>query len=225
MSFLETCWATAPLGRVVKFNARTLPETTAPGFEFRYVDISSVGRGELVEEPQVLTFENSPSRARRILRPGDTIVSTVRTYLRAVMRVPDNATDLIGSTGFAVLTARSQLDSQFLSWFAQSHPFIEEVVARSVGVSYPAISPFELARLPVPVPDITVQRAVADFLDFETTRIDRLAGRSAYGRGEQPKGVLGRLEKLLAEKRVALITAAVTGQIEVPEVVKDRDSV
>ena len=134
----------------------------------------------MVEEPQSLTFENSPSRARRILRPGDTIVSTVRTYLRAVMRVPDNTTDLIGSTGFAVLTAQPQLDSRFLSWFSQSDPFIEEVVARSVGVSYPAISPSDLARLPVPAPDPSTQRAIADFLDAETARIDALIAKKRH---------------------------------------------
>ncbi len=174
---LKTRWRTAPLGRVVQVNSRTLPETTDPDFEFRYVDIGSVGRGTLVEEPQTLTFAKSPSRARRVLRPGDTIVSTVRTYLRAVMRVPDDATDLVGSTGFAVLTARPGLDSRFLSWFAQSDPFIEEVVARSVGVSYPAISPFDVARLPVAAPDLSTQRAIADFLDSETARIDALMAK------------------------------------------------
>ncbi len=174
---MKTNWATAPLGRVVEFNARTLPETTDPSFEFRYIDIGSVGRGALIEEPQTLTFENSPSRARRILRPGDTIVSTVRTYLRAVMRVPGDATNLVGSTGFAVLTARPQLDSRFLSWFSQSDPFIEEVVAQSVGVSYPAISPSDLARLPVPTPNLPTQRAIADFLDTETARIDALIAK------------------------------------------------
>lgn len=174
MTLLETGWPTAPLGRVVKINARTLPETTDPGFEFRYIDIGSVGRGALIEEPQMLTFENSPSRARRILRPGDTIISTVRTYLRAVLPIRDDASDLIASTGFAVLSPGADLDDRFLSWYAQSDPFIEEVVARSVGVSYPAIAPTELARFPVPMPTLTQQRAIADFLDAETARIDAL---------------------------------------------------
>lgn len=177
MSLLKTGWPTAPLKRVVYLNARTLPETTDPDFEFRYVDIGSVGPGQLIEEPQTLRFEDSPSRARRVLGPRDTIVSTVRTYLRAVLRVPDDVTNLVGSTGFAVLTAQPQLDPGFLSWVVQSDPFIEEVVSRSVGVSYPAISPSDLSRLPVPTPDIATQRAVADFLDAETARIDSLVAK------------------------------------------------
>ncbi|MBA3792740.1 MAG: hypothetical protein H0X19_01225 [Rubrobacter sp.] len=76
-----------------------------------------------------------------------------------------------------MLTARPQVDSRFLSWFAQSDPFIEEVVAHSVGVSYPAISPSDLARLPVPTLDLPAQRAIAEFLDAETARIDALIAK------------------------------------------------
>lgn len=174
MTLLETGLPTVPLGRAVKINADVLPESTTPESEFRYVDIATVGRGYLKEEPQALSFEQAPSRARRILRPGDILVSTVRTYLRSVMRIPEGETGLIGSTGFAVLTAPSDLTSRYLGWYVQSEPFIEDVVARSVGVSYPAISPSELARMPVPSPDPPAQRAIADFLDTETARIDAL---------------------------------------------------
>ena len=73
-----------PLKRLVRINERALPESTDPEREIRYVDISSVGRGKLVKEPERMSFSDAPSRARRLVRQGDTIVSTVRTYLRAV---------------------------------------------------------------------------------------------------------------------------------------------
>ncbi len=177
MSLLRTDWLTTPLGRLVSINKRALAETTDPDYTFRYLDISSVGRGEIVEKPTTLQFENAPSRARRILHRGDTIVSTVRTYLRAVLPIRDDASDLIASTGFAVLSPGAGIDSRFLSWYAQSDPFIEEVVARSVGVSYPAIAPSELAQFPVPTPALAEQRAIADFLDAETARIDALIAK------------------------------------------------
>lgn len=84
---------------------------------------------------------------------------------------------MIASTGFAVLSPGAGIDSRFLSWYAQSDPFIEEVVARSVGVSYPAIAPSELAQFPVPTPALAKQRAIADFLDAETARIDALIAK------------------------------------------------
>ena len=165
---------TVPLKRVVGINLQTLPETTEPGFEFRYVDIGAVGRGQLNSEPEATVFASAPSRARRLVRQGDTIISTVRTYLRAVWPVRASATDLVVSTGFAVLTPTRSIDSRYLGWLVQSDVVVEEVVARSVGVSYPAINPSEIGTVRVPLPPLARQRAIADYLDRETARIDAL---------------------------------------------------
>ena len=174
--------ASVPLKRLVSINPETLPENTAPSFEFQYVDIGSVGRGRLVEEPPTLAFADAPSRARRVLRPGDTVVSTVRTYLRAVL--PIEKPGLVGSTGFACLRPRRGLDPRFLGWWAQSDRLIEEVVARSVGVSYPAINPSELGLIRFPLRPASEQRAIADYLDTETARIDALiAKKKALSQG------------------------------------------
>jgi type I restriction enzyme S subunit len=162
-----------PLKYIAGINERALGEDTDPDYRFRYVDIGTVGRGELVAEPQEMRFEDAPSRARRIVCAGDTIVSTVRTYLRAVWPLPDDEGDLVVSTGFAVLTPRD-VDPRYFSWWVRSDPFIEEVVARSVGVSYPAVNASQLGELNVRLPTAGEQRAIADFLDTETARIDAL---------------------------------------------------
>jgi type I restriction enzyme, S subunit len=73
---------TAPLKHLVTINRESLDETTDPDFAFRYIDIGSVGRGVLLDEPELLSFGQAPSRARRVVRAGDTLISTVRTYLR-----------------------------------------------------------------------------------------------------------------------------------------------
>lgn len=162
---------------LAEINTRVLPETTDPGFEFRYIDIGSVGRGHLVVEPETMAFEGAPSRARRVIRAGDCLVSTVRTYLRAVLPVRAELDGAIASTGFAVLTPGPRLEPRYLGWVAQSDPFIEEIVARSTGVSYPAINALELGNLEIPTPSIDRQRAIANFLDRETARIDTLIGK------------------------------------------------
>ncbi len=121
-----------------------------------------------------MRFADAPSRARRFVQPGDTIVSTVRTYLRAVWPVTGPTEDLVVSTGFAVLSPGPRLDPRFFGWWAQSDTFIEEIVARSVGVSYPAITADEIGELQIEFPRIEKQRETADFLDAETARIDAL---------------------------------------------------
>lgn len=128
----------------------------------------------MVAEPEAMSFGDAPSRARRILRTNDCIVSTVRTYLRAVAPVGPDLDGAIASTGFAVLTPGPRLHPKYLGWVVQSGPFIDEVVARSTGVSYPAINPSALGQLDIPTPTLRRQRAIADYLDSETARVDAL---------------------------------------------------
>ena len=137
---LPTSWRCERLKYHVELNPEVLSEATPPDLEISYIDISSVSRGGHIAPPQRLTFGDAPSRARRTVRTRDTIVSTVRTYLRAVARIPDDMDGFVCSTGFAVLRLRQVLDPDFLYYWASSPPFIEEVVARSVGVGYPAIN-------------------------------------------------------------------------------------
>ena len=71
------------IGRI---NARTLAESTPGKYTFRYIDISSVSsEGEILLSEE-MTFDMSPSRARRIVSKGDVIISTVRTYLSIIAR-------------------------------------------------------------------------------------------------------------------------------------------
>ena len=185
-------------------NERSLPEQTDPEHRIRYIDISSVGRGDLVDEPEVLRFEDAPSRARRLVRGGDTIVSTVRTYLRAVWPVAGDTDDLVVSTGFAVLTPK-KIEPRFFSWWVRSDIFIEEVVARSVGVSYPAVNALELGDLQVRLPPASEQQAIADYLDTETARIDALITKKR------------RMIELLDERRAGAMLAGVAGELTTSE--------
>lgn len=164
-----------PLKRIASLNPETLGEDTGPGTEFRYIDIATTGRGRLVCDPEPMTFESAPSRARRVLRQGDTILSTVRTYLRAVWTLREREADLVASTGFVCLRPTPGTEPRYLGWLAQSHLVVEEVVARSVGVSYPAINPSDVGLVKVPLRAFDEQRAIADYLDRETARIDALA--------------------------------------------------
>ena len=165
---------TAPLRFLASVNESVLPEATSPDFTFKYVDISQVdGTGEVSIPDDPTKFGTAPSRARRLAEPGSTVVSTVRTYLRAIAAVPTVDEQLVFSTGFAVLRPL-QGDPRYFSYACRSDAFVNEIVARSVGVSYPAISPSELMGIRLPSPDITQQRRIADFLDDRVARIDQI---------------------------------------------------
>ncbi len=198
-----------PLKYVCHVNAATLPDDSPEDLEIEYIDISAVNELGAISTPETMIFSKAPSRARRIVRSGDVLISTVRTYLKAIAHIPHAGENLICSTGFAVLSAGSGVVPRFLYYWVSSDAFVGEIVSRSVGVSYPAINPSELMGLPFPRSTAATQATIADFLDIELSRIDDLISKKQ------------RLIELLGERRSAFIGRAVTQGLDLGVPMKD----
>jgi type I restriction enzyme, S subunit len=201
-------WRCAPMKAVATVNDDVLTEATPPDFEMQYVEIGDVEFGKGILGANSTTFAEAPSRARRCVKDADVIVSTVRTYLRAIAQVVNPPRNMIVSTGFAVVRPRS-LHSRFLGYLVESEYVIAEVISRSVGVSYPAINSSDLMCIKLPLPPISEQRGIAEFLDRETAKIDALITEQE------------RLIALLKEKRQAVISHAVTKGLDPKAPLKD----
>lgn len=201
-------WEMQRLKFIASINDDVLPEDTDSDFEFQYVDISSVNAEQGIIHCDSQRFGGSPSRARRIVKAGDTIVSTVRTYLRAIAPIISASHQLIVSTGFAVVRPR-EVKARYLSFTLREASFVETIVARSVGVSYPAINASEIGNIACPLPTDEEQTKIAQFLDYETSKIDVLIAEQQ------------RLIDLLKEKRQAVISHAVTKGLDPSVPMKD----
>ena len=196
-------WEVRRLKQWVRINKAVLPETTDPQYEFRYLEIGAVDAGVVIDEPKKIRFAAAPSRARRIVRNGDTIVSTVRTYLKAVWFAEETNNDLICSTGFAVLTPGHGTAPKFVAYLVQSNSFTDRVTAESVGIAYPAIAESRLGSFHVCIPPLAEQAAIAAYLDRETARLDAAVARAR------------RQIELMREYRERLIADVVTGKLDV----------
>ncbi|WP_276207140.1 restriction endonuclease subunit S [Polynucleobacter aenigmaticus] len=119
-----------------------------------------------------IIFKDAPSRAKRIVSSGDTIVSTVRTYLKAITRIED-ATNVIVSTGFTVLTPKKNVLSSFCSNWVISETLINRINAISKGVSYPATNATEIGDLYIVLPPLSEQKEIASYLDTTTGQLDQ----------------------------------------------------
>lgn len=172
-----TSTETRPLWAMCTMNDNVLSEDTPPDTVFEYVDISNVTKGHIAENVNTYEFRTAPSRARRVVSAGDVVVSTVRTYLRAIAQVPKHMSQRVFSTGFAVLRPGVRTDSRYLAYVLGSRQVIDEIVATSVGVSYPAIQGSALHRIRVPHHRHDAQIRIADHLDRETGGIDVLIGK------------------------------------------------
>ena len=199
----ESTFKNIPIKYLVSYNQSSLTESTSKDFAFDYVDIGSVSFENGIESKERMVFEGAPSRARRIVNKDDVIVSTVRTYLKAVAQIPSFEVPIIVSTGFVVLTAKSnRILPSFLGYAVKSEVFIESVQMNSYGISYPAIKSSEVVNLKIAVPSLQEQSEIVSYLDEKCAAID-----SAKERHTQ---LIAKLE----EYKKSLIYNAVTGKIE-----------
>ncbi len=146
-------WVIKPLKHFVNINQLALPETTNSKYRFKYIDISSVNFEGLVNEPVEMNFGEAPSRARRILRKNDTIISTVRTYLKAIAFIGEIKEPLIASTGFAVLSPKKEMHPEYLKYCISCSYFLNKVNQLAIGVNYPSINIDKLGAIKILVPN------------------------------------------------------------------------
>ena len=187
-------WEVRRLKHVVSCNDEVLSEMTPPWSVINYVEISDVTYINGIKGSTEYEFKDAPSRARRITRVNDVIISTVRTYLKAVARV--NVPDIIVSTGFAVLRAQS-IDDLYLSYVVKSSGFIDDVVANSVGVTYPSITASKLMSLSLPLPHLEEQERIAEYLDRRCAEIDGIINKE-----EQAIALLDELKQSIISEAV-----------------------
>lgn len=197
-------WKILRIKYLVNYNEKTLNENELDDFEFDYIDIGSVTYGKGIEQYQHMFFKDAPSRARRLVDKGDIILSTVRTYLKAVAVIPVRNYPVVVSTGFIVFKSNGSILQSFLSYLVQSHYFVSIIESKSYGVSYPAISSNEVVNTISILPTFQEQQQIADYLDSKCAEID-----SAIADKKK------QLETLEAYKK-SLIYEYVTGKKEVP---------
>lgn len=158
---------------VASVNLRTLDENTPGDYAFTYIDISSVSFENGIDLGHDIVFSQAPSRARRIVKKGDVLVSTVRTYLRAIADIDWDAENVVASTGFAVFSPNDNIIPRFMAFTVKSTDVINQICANSKGVSYPAIQAPLLASVEIPYFDIPKQAEIAEYLDKECEKIGR----------------------------------------------------
>lgn len=202
-------WEAKPLKYIANCNTCVLPENTDEETEIVYIDIGSVNYGLGICNTQEFTFANAPSRARRVVKSGDTIISTVRTYLKAIAYISDEYDGNICSTGFAVYTPKAGMNRRFLFYALNADWFVSDVERYSVGISYPAITSTALSSLKTILPPLAEQNCIVAYLDHRTAEIDTLLAN-----------LQSQVEMLDRYKR-ELIAESVTKGLDKSEMMKD----
>jgi type I restriction enzyme S subunit len=137
---------------------------------------------------------------------GDVLFGKLRPYLAKVHLAQQDG--LISSEAL-VVRSKDKLHAEFLKYYMLSRDFINIVDSSTYGSKMPRASWDFIGNLPVLLPEVEEQKAIARFLDFKTTQIDALIAKK--------KSLLNKL----AEKRTALISNAVTKGLDPTVAMKD----
>lgn len=133
-----------------------------PAEMFTYIDISSVDVATgAITNPQEMSGEEAPSRARMIVHAYDVIVSTCRPTRGAIAVVPQELHAQICSTGFTVLRCQPNANPFFLQYVLRLRSTMEQFHKFSTGSSYPAILDTDVLKTQVPSASPEEQDAIA----------------------------------------------------------------
>ena len=175
MSGKENGLPRVAIGDLAQINPESLGRGTPLDFSFRYLDIQSVTLGSISwKDVSVQRFVSSPSRARRVVRPGDVLLCTVRPYLQAHAYTDwSEREDIVCSTGFAVIRSGDKLESRYLF----HHLFFDDVGRQleglQTGSNYPAVNESDVRVVTLPLPPLPEQRRIAEVLDTADEAIRR----------------------------------------------------
>lgn len=201
MSELPHSWTEASIADVTTPFVSIDP-TKTPDQAFRYVDIGSIdNRTQTITDPKSFLGRDAPSRARRLIRSGDTLFSTVRTYLKNIAAVPDELNGELTSTGVAILRPGDAVDAGYLFRWACSDDFVGALSSAQDGTMYPAVSDRDVAAASIPLAPLPEQRRIV-------AKIDSLTGKSRRARDH-----LDHIPRLVEKYKQAVLAAALRGEL------------
>ena len=170
-------WETKRIGDIADVDPENLSSETQGDFTFNYISLEQVDAGILLGYSE-LVFRKAPSRARRILRHGDVLMSTVRPNLMAHLLYYEQVPNAVCSTGFAVLRAKRGLSDPAFLFAHLFGPFVTKQIDQTlVGSNYPAINSHDVGSLQIPCPpEVHEQSAISAVLsdmDSEIVALER----------------------------------------------------
>lgn len=139
--------------------------------KFYYIDLESVNKG-IAKNLKFMNKETAPSRAQRILQKNDILFQTVRPYqqnnylFQVIKEYP-----VVASTGYAQIRCK-QNNPRFIYQALHQKSFLQKVLVRCTGGTYPAINSGDLKEIKITIPSLPEQEKIADFFTALDEKID-----------------------------------------------------
>lgn len=199
LALIPTGWRVGTLQDLATLNPESWTLKAHPD-AIQYIDLANT-KNNNISETELFQFGDAPSRARRVLRAGDSIIGTVRPGNRSFAYIYSGANNLTGSTGFAVLRPINQKNAEFIFIAATQNSSIDHLAHVADGGAYPAVRPEVVAGIKVVLPS----DAVTDAFHKIVFPIFSLVGENKIQ------------AQTLVSLRDTLLPRLISGQLRLPE--------
>ena len=153
------------LYQIVQFSSEYWNQKDYNEKDFPYIEIGAINLDDgKIEEVNYIPVENAPSRAKVIVRTNDIIISTTRPNRGAIVKITPKENLFIASTGFSVIReVDGQINRDYLLLVLKQSFTLEQLLQRSTGGNYPAITQEELGKVYIPIPELDTQQKIVDY--------------------------------------------------------------
>ena len=163
---------------------------------FNYIDIGSVDSSlKRVKGVKQVNWDEASSRARQIVKRGDTLFSTVRVNLERIAYLDNEIERGIASTGFTVIRPNEKILSEFLFYSSITPRFIEKISQLQKGTAYPAVTDKIVFNEKIYLPSIDEQKQIASLFQTMETAIEQIDGQEKNLISLQSSLISGLLEQ------------------------------
>ncbi len=168
-------WRECKLGDVIYSNVSSIT-ASYPHKTIKYLDTGSITCGK-IDSFQEIPLSEAPSRAKRLVKDGSIVYSTVRPIQRHYGYITNPPENLVVSTGFSVIETQPDLaDSSFIYNLLALKDVIEllDTIAEGSTSAYPSLKPADIENLDILLPPLPEQKAIAGVLSSLDDKIDLL---------------------------------------------------
>ena len=168
-------WPVVRLGDCIVTNEETISSKDAWAY-INYLDTGNITENRIDEIQHLVVGEDKvPVRARRKVRDGDIVYSTVRPNQRHYGLLKDIPENLLASTGFVVIRGKEGVaHTDFVYWLLAQDHIVEylQAIAEHSTSAYPSIKPSDIEAIEFPLPPLEDQRRIAGVLSKIDAKID-----------------------------------------------------
>jgi len=168
-------WIEIELGKVCDKATKVKRKEMPSDDSFIYLDIGGIDNiSNQIVDHKTYSWKEAPSRAQQIVKIGDVLFSTVRTYLKNIAQVSNvQYQGQICSSGFTVIRGKATvLHPKYIYYYSLFEGFLQPLNELQTGTSYPAVRDNDVFAQKIPLAPLPEQRAIVSKIEQLFSELD-----------------------------------------------------